>query len=107
MLGCRDARCWVHTAHIPKKQQLIDSDNEIQGWQITISEKAKSMELATRRAKLTGESPELSISSFDQGTINLSQLFNIYNENVQARNSYLQTMADVAVYSNYLLITGQ
>ncbi len=106
-LDTKKSRLQLDLARIRKEQQLLDSDNEIQEWQINIREKAKSMDLAARRDKLTGESLELSISSFDQGVITLDQLFNIYNEYVLARNSYLQTMADVAVYRNYLMIEGQ
>lgn len=83
----------------------MNSSQELQEWQIRLSEKSAAQKLAARRDEMAHQTLDLSLQNYDQGVISLDALFNIYNEYVAARNSFIQTSADAAVYSIYLSLS--
>ncbi len=101
-LQTRKSRIQLDLARIQKEQQLLSSNSEIMEWQTRLREKEQARSLAASRDANAAQNLDLSFQSYDQGVITLDQLFTIYNEYVQARNSYLQAMSDGALYRTYL-----
>ena len=101
-LQTRKSRIQLDLARVSKEQQLLSSGSEILEWQVRLREKEQARSLAATRDANAAQNLDLSIISYDQGVISLDQLFTIYNEYVQARNSYLQAMSDGALYRTYL-----
>lgn len=101
-LQTRKSRIQLDLARIQKEQQLLTSNSEIMEWQVRLREKEQARSLAASRDANAAQNLDLSFQSYDQGVISLDQLFTIYNEYVQARNSYLQAMSDGALYRTYL-----
>lgn len=102
LLQTRKSRVQLNMASIQREQQLLNSGAEIMEWQVRLEEKNKARSLAASRDANASQNLTLSTQSYDQGVISLDQLFTIYNEYVQARNSYLQAMSDGALYRTYL-----
>jgi outer membrane protein TolC len=104
-MNSKKALYQLENARLQKDQTLLNSSQELQEWQIRLSEKSAAQKLAARRDEMARQTLDLSLQNYDQGVISLDALFNIYNEYVAARNSFMQTSADAAVYSIYLSLS--
>jgi outer membrane protein TolC len=100
----KKAKIQSNMADVQLQQTLIDSDREIKDWNARLIEKQQSGTLAYRRNEMASTTLNLSIMNYDEGVISLDQLFNIYNEYAQAKNSFLQTKADAIMYEQWLKI---
>jgi outer membrane protein TolC len=98
----KKAQLQSQNSRIQLEQTIIDSNREISEWQTALLEKKSSKTMASRRDQLAEETLDLSLANYDEGVISLDQLFTIYNEYVQAKNSYLQSIADASRYEMWL-----
>lgn len=98
----KKAKLQLNIASSQWQQSLIESQAELSEWRIRFEDKKQSGQLASRRDELAQSTLDLSLLSYNEGVISLNELFNIYNEYVQARNNRLQTIADAVLYREYL-----
>ncbi|MEX1188209.1 MAG: TolC family protein [Bacteroidia bacterium] len=98
----RKAKLQLNIATAQWKQSIIDSKAELSEWKIKFEDKRQSREFAIRRDELAENTLNLSLLNYNEGVISLNELFNIYNEHVQARNNRLQTTADALLYLEFL-----
>ncbi len=98
----KKAKLQLNIASSQWQQSIIDSQEELSEWRIKFEDKKQSGQLASRRDELAENTLNLSLLSYNEGVISLNELFNIYNEYVQARNNRLQTTADAVLYLEYL-----
>jgi outer membrane protein len=100
----KKAKLQLNIADLQLQQAFIDSDQEIKDWNARLNEKQQSGAFASRRDEMASTTLNLSIMNYNEGVISLDQLFNIYNEYAQAKNSFLQTKADIIMYEQWLKI---
>jgi outer membrane protein TolC len=97
----------VAIARLQREIQQQNAENEQLEWQKRLKERVEASLVNKKRNDLSEESYLLSLQNYDQGIISLDQLFSILQEHVQARNSYLQSLADAAQFSNCLFLNQQ
>lgn len=83
---------------LQSEQARLNGFAELSDWMMREKEKSTSAELASKRDSLSAESLRLSLLSYEQGLIPLSEVFNAYNEYTQARISWVQAVGDAATY---------
>ncbi len=98
----KKAKLQLSIANSQWQQSIIDSQEELSQWRINFENKKQSGQMAMKRDELAESTLILSLMNYNEGVISLNELFNIYNEYVQAKNNRLQTTADAVLYREYL-----
>ncbi len=94
----RKSQLGFEMSQLQTEQALFKADAELQDWLIKSKERSVAAELAKRRDLLSAESLKLSLLSYEQGVVSLTEVFNAYNEHSQARNAWVQAAADATLY---------
>jgi len=103
-LQYRKARLQLNLADAKKSQALLESNAELNEWKIRLEEKREARKINARRNELALQNLNLSLKLYDEGVINLDQLFSVYNEFAQARNAFLKASTEAAIYQIYIRI---
>lgn len=103
----RKASLGYEISRLQSEQSLLKGSAELSDWMMRGKEKSISAELAAKRDALSAETLRLSLMSYEQGVIPLSEVFNSYNEYTQARSSWVQAVGDAAIYTMLLKLENK